>query len=77
MRAHDAAMLPIRTRWIFRSRWIALVWAAGICWMAVQFVGTRKHDEADANTASTDVAAGSVSDADMKKAEDILRKLNR
>lgn len=30
-------MIPLR--WIFRSRWAALVWAGGICFSAVQFAG--------------------------------------
>ncbi len=33
-------MLPIRTRTIFRSRWMALLWSAGIIWSAVSFVGS-------------------------------------
>ena len=32
-------MLPIRTRSIFRSRWMALLWAGGIIWSAVEFTG--------------------------------------
>ena len=31
-------MIPMR--FIFRSRWAALVWAAGICLTAAQFVGS-------------------------------------
>lgn len=30
-------MIPLR--WIFRSRWAALLWAGGICFSAVQFAG--------------------------------------
>lgn len=30
-------MIPLR--FIFRSRWAALAWAAGICWSAAQFAG--------------------------------------
>lgn len=28
-------------RWIFRSRWAALLWATGICLTAVRLVGTE------------------------------------
>ncbi len=30
-------MYPFRYSTIFRSRWMALLWAAGICWMAYDF----------------------------------------
>jgi hypothetical protein len=30
-------MIPLR--WIFRSRWAALAWGAGICLSAVNFAG--------------------------------------
>ncbi len=36
MPAYDAAM-PFRK--LFRSRWAALLWAAGIVWTAVDIVG--------------------------------------
>lgn len=29
----------IPLRWIFRSRWAALLWAGGICFSAAQFAG--------------------------------------
>ena len=47
----------MRNKTIFKSRWWALVWAAGIIWAAHDFVGTSKS-EADDN------AAANVSDAD-------------
>ncbi len=48
-------MLPIRTSWIFRSRWIALAWAAGVIWVALQVAGpTESGNEA---TPATDNAA--------------------
>lgn len=35
-------MIPIR--YLFRSRWAALAWAAGICWTAISFAGgDAKH----------------------------------
>lgn len=32
-------MLPIRHSTIFKSRWWALAWAAGILWSAIEFAG--------------------------------------
>ncbi len=51
-------MLPIRTRSIFKSRWIALLWAAGIVWTAVEYVGGQPQNDTAANAAGNeDVAA--------------------
>lgn len=32
-------MFPFRTSSIFRSRWIALLWAGGIIWTAIDYAG--------------------------------------
>lgn len=42
-------MLPIKTKSVFKSRWIALLWAGGIVWTAVQFAGDQPHRGAGAN----------------------------
>jgi len=55
-------MLPIRSRSIFKSRWIALLWAAGIIWSAVEFTGAQTHGHAaqagNAQAASNSQTAG-------------------
>lgn len=33
-------MVPMRHSTIFKSRWMALVWAAGIVWFALDVAGT-------------------------------------
>jgi hypothetical protein len=53
-------MLPIRTRSVFKSRWMALLWAGGIVWSAAEFAGgqSRPHDPASAgNEAAADNTA--------------------
>jgi hypothetical protein len=30
-------MIPMRTSTVFKSRWMALIWAAGILWFAYDF----------------------------------------
>ncbi len=43
-------MLPIRHKSIFKSRWIALLWAGGVLWGAIEFVGDQpSHDKGAAN----------------------------
>lgn len=53
-------MFPFRHSTIFRSRWMALLWAAGFCWMAVD-VATA-HNEA-ANETGGDNASIEQQDA--------------
>jgi hypothetical protein len=59
-------MFPFRYSTIFRSRWMALLWAAGICWMAYDFAvpdgTTDANGQVTANSSdmplnSADVAA--------------------
>lgn len=58
-------MVPIR--FVFRSRWAALLWAAGICWTAVSFAGggtngtdANAADGADVNVAHVDAALAAL-----------------
>jgi len=56
------AMPPlVPMRFLFRSRWAALAWCAGICWMAVSFAGgnsTNSTDNADGNAAQISALLG-------------------
>lgn len=68
-------MLPFfRYSWIFRSRWMALLWAAGICWMAVEWVGPEPQDGNFA-TVATDATGAQISPDDVKRIEDGLKNL--
>ena len=49
-------MLPIRHKSIFKSRWIALLWAGGILWGAIEFAGSRSAN-GDRATSNDDIAA--------------------
>ena len=54
-------MIPIR--FVFRSRWAALAWAAGICWTAISFAGGGA-DQVTMNAAnSSDTNASQISAA--------------
>ena len=39
-----AAMIPMKTSWIFQSRWMALIFAAGIIWFAYDFANSQAQD---------------------------------
>jgi hypothetical protein len=54
-------MYPFRYSSIFRSRWMALLWAAGILWTAYDFAApdgdNAGNNQADMPINSADVAA--------------------
>jgi hypothetical protein len=56
-------MVPMRTSSIFKSRWMALIWAAGIIWAAYDFVGSEPEDEGN-NSVATDATGSPVSGDD-------------
>ncbi len=53
---------------IFRSRWAALLWAAGIVWTAIEVVGvdtTHARPDAQSNSAFIDATGAPVTDQDI------------
>jgi len=61
-------MVPMRHSTIFKSRWMALVWAAGILWFAYDFAQSQPGDDNDsANAAQTDATGAAISSADTNK----------
>jgi len=68
-------MFPFfRYSWLFRSRWIALLWAAGICWMAVEWAGPEQPEDGSPAVA-TDATGAPVSPDDVKRLEESLKAL--
>lgn len=68
-------MIPMRTRSIFKSRWMALLWAAGIIWLAVDTAGSRSAPSASNNQTSsglTDSDGQPASDSDVETAAHAL-----
>jgi hypothetical protein len=48
-------MFPFRYQTIFRSRWMALLWAAGICWMAYDFAAPDGDDAGNNQAMASDM----------------------
>jgi hypothetical protein len=48
-------MFGMKLSTIFKSRWMALLWAAGIIWLAYDFAGSQP--QADNNVDADDAAA--------------------
>ena len=69
-------MIPMRMSTVFKNRWMALVWAAGIIWFAVDTAGTGDSAAAPTNTAEastgtptqlTDASGRPISAEDLKE----------
>ena len=67
-------MIPMRTSSVFKSRWMALVWAAGILWFAYDFAGSQPQaGNASANSEQpTDATGAPVTADDEKRLADAL-----
>ncbi len=70
-------MIPMRTSSIFKSRWMALIWAAGILWLAYDVAESAPQASSANNSAEepTDVTGTPVSPDDEKKVGEILNGL--
>ena len=70
-------MVPMRTSSIFKSRWMALVWAAGIILVAWEVAGSEpKPANASGNAeAPTDVTGAPITSEDENKVEQALENL--
>ena len=70
-----AAMIPMKTSTVFKSRWMALIWAAGIIWFAYDFAGSQPQPAQNGDNAgqATDAAGEPITPEEQNKAEEILR----
>jgi hypothetical protein len=72
-----AAMIPVKTSSVFKSRWMALLWAAGIIWFAYDFAGSQPQPTQNGDNAeeTTDVTGAPVTPEDQQKVADALKNL--
>lgn len=54
-------MIPVRMSSVFKNRWMALLWAAGVVWFAYDFVGSQPQD--DNSSANSDANSDQVAQA--------------
>jgi hypothetical protein len=67
-------MIPMKTSTVFKSRWMALVWAAGIIWFAYDTANSQPQaSNASANAAQPTDGDGEpyTSDDQNKLAQDL------
>jgi hypothetical protein len=70
-------MIPMRTSSVFKSRWMALIWAAGILWFAYDFAAPSGDATNNVTNAEepTDVTGAPIKPEDEKKFADIVKGL--
>lgn len=59
---------------IFKSRWIALVWAAGMIWFALDIAEPPPSD-GDNRVAATDITGAPITSGDERQIADIINSL--
>jgi hypothetical protein len=71
---HNPAMIPMRHSTIFKSRWMALLWAAGIVWLALQIAGPD-DSSSNSDTNAADVTGSPVTVQDAKALEEAINSI--
>jgi len=70
-------MIPIKHSAIFRSRWMALLWAAGIIWFAYDFAAPSAQDESSANGDQVQITDANGAPVTPDEAKQLSEALNR
>ncbi len=70
-------MIPMRNSSIFKSRWMALLWAAGILYFAYDFVGQAPagDDSSAAASQPTDATGAKVTPEQEREIRQILDRM--
>ncbi len=66
-------MFPMRMSSIFKSRWMALVWGAGIIWAAYDFAAAQPKDSGN-NSVTSDADGSPVTANDQNKIAQVFGK---
>lgn len=77
MARYAGVMLPMKNSTIFKSRWFALLWAAGIIWTALDVAGGGGSSDASTNNeASTGVTDATGAPVDNQQMQQLGAALN-
>jgi hypothetical protein len=70
-------MIPIKHSTIFKSRWMALLWAAGIIWFAYDFVGPAPDQTTNNTTDEVQITDANGAPVTADEAKHLQEALNR
>ncbi len=70
-------MIPMKTSSIFKSRWMALIWAAGIIWFAYDMAESAPQptNSSDNRDQATDATGAPITPANEKQFENALNSI--
>jgi hypothetical protein len=70
-------MLPMRMSTIFKNRWMALIWAAGIVWFAYDFAAPSDESSNNGNdeVQVTDANGAPVTPDEAKQLSEALNRV--
>lgn len=73
-------MIPMKTSSVFKSRWMALLWAAGIVWFAYDTANSQPQADAnDVNSSNaeqaTDATGAPITSDDQNRVAGIIANL--
>ena len=69
-------MFPMRYRTIFKSRWWALIWGAGILWTAYDFASAQPQAPAANNASAETTTDGSGAEVTPEQAQQVNDAIN-
>jgi hypothetical protein len=69
-------MIPMKTSSVFKSRWMALLWAAGIVWFAYDVAESAPQGDANSANAeqATDATGAPVTAEDEQRLAEALNR---
>ena len=70
-------MIPMKHSTIFKSRWMALLWAAGIVWLAMIVAGPDDKPAKPGDTGYTDVTGHKVTSKDEEALKRAFKNVKR
>ena len=70
-------MIPMRSSTIFKNRWWALIWAAGIVWFALDVAGDPAPTDGNSTeaTAPTDATGAPIGKEDAEALKNVIEGL--
>ena len=66
-------MFPMQFSTIFKNRWWALIWAAGIIWAAYDIVGSEPQGQDGNNSVATDATGSPITSDDENRIAHALK----
>jgi hypothetical protein len=68
-------MIPMKISSVFKSRWMALLWAVGIIWFAHDVAGSAPATDGNNAEEATDVTGAPVTADDQKRLAEAINGL--